>query len=272
MAYETINGNRIWYEIVGSGPHLLQIGGAGFAHRNFGLVTETMAQHFTVIEMDQLGNGGSERPTQKFTIESWADDSSALLDAIGVERCFVHGTSTGGMIAIKLAAKYPEKVSALVLGATAAKFDFVGRSQFEVRKALARAYGTGSPELAHDLATLALSRTMLDSEKGPEMLMLVQDMLAEMTSVDGWCAGCDAMVEADLRDDLPAISAPTLVMCGELDNNTPIDQGPQGAGMRYIAEHIPGAEFCIISGCGHTNLVEAPEESSRLVIQFLDRF
>ena len=269
MPHLTRNGCRLWYDVKGEGDDLLQIGGAGFAHMNFGAVTDRMAQHFRVIEVDQRGNGFSDRPDEKYTIEGWADDMAAILDEIGVERAFVHGTSTGGMIAIKLAAKYPEKVRALILGATAAKLDFVGRSQFLVRKALARAYGTGSPELAHDLATLALSRNALD-ERGEEAVGLVQEMLEKMTSVEGWCAGCDAMTEADLTGDLPKIGVPTLVMAGEHDNNTPIDAGPKGAGMRYIAEAIPKAELYVIPGCGHTNLVEEPELSAQVVIDFFD--
>jgi pimeloyl-ACP methyl ester carboxylesterase len=166
LPHLTRNGCRLWYDVKGEGDDLLQIGGAGFAHMNFSAVTDRMAEHFRVIEVDQRGNGFSDRPDEKYTIEGWADDMAAVLDGIGVERAFVHGTSTGGMIAIKLAAKYPEKVRALILGATAAKLDFVGRSQFLVRKALARAYGTGSPELAHDLATLALSRNALDDRQG----------------------------------------------------------------------------------------------------------
>jgi len=99
----------------------------------------------------------------------------------------------------------------------------------------------------------------------------VQEMLEKMTSVESWCAGCDAMTEADLTGDLPAIGVPTLVMAGELDNNTPIDAGPQGAGMRYIADAIPNAELYVIPGCGHTNLVEEPELSAKVVIDFFDR-
>jgi 3-oxoadipate enol-lactonase len=270
VPHVTRNGCRLWYDVKGEGDFLLQIGGAGFAHMNFGAVTDVMAQHFRVIEVDQRGNGFSDRPDEKYTIEGWADDMAAVLDEIRAERIFLHGTSTGGMIAIKLAAKQPERIRGLILGATAAKLDFVGRSQFLVRKALARAYGTGSAELAHDLATLALSRNALD-QRGEEAVGLVQEMLEKMTSVEGWCAGCDAMVEADLRDDLQKITAPTLVMAGELDNNTPLDAGPQGAGMRYIAEKIPNAELHIIPGCGHTNLVEEPEISTKLTLEFFDR-
>ena len=272
MPHVTVNGCRIWYDLRGSGDYLLQIGGAGFAHENFALVTEEMAKHFTVIEMDQRGNGYSDRPVQTYTMDIWADDTAALLDAIGVERTLVHGSSTGGMIAIKLAAKYPEKVEALVLDATAAKLDFMGRSQFLVRKALAQAFGMGSEALAHDLATLALSRNYLDSPAGVGALVeMVQGMLERSNSVETWCCLCDAMIEVDLRDDLPKIEAPTLVMCGELDNNTPLDAGPQGAGMRYMAEHIPHAELYVIEGCGHTNLVEMPELSTEVVVDFFKR-
>ena len=125
MPHAMIDGNRMWYEVKGSGPHVLQIGGAGFAHLNFLRVSDEIAKHFTVIETDQLGNGYSDKPDRKYTIESWTDEVAELLDSIGVERTHVHSSSTGGMIAIRLASKYPEKVDRLILGATAAKFDFM---------------------------------------------------------------------------------------------------------------------------------------------------
>jgi pimeloyl-ACP methyl ester carboxylesterase len=90
-----------------------------------------------------------------------------------------------------------------------------------------------------------------------------------MTTVESWCSACDAMVEADLRDDLPRIQSPTLVICGELDANTPLDQAPSGAGMRYIAEHIPNAKLHVIKSAAHTTLIEAPEIMNQLVREFL---
>ena len=270
MPHATLDGNRIWYEIKGEGDHLLQIGGAGFAHLNFGQVTDEMARHFTVIEMDQLGNGYSDKPSRKHTIELWADETAQLLETLGVDRTHVHASSTGGMIAIRLAAKHPEKVAGLVLGATAAKLDFMGKAQFEVRKALAQAYGIDGRPLAYDLATLALSAEFLDRPEGGEQLVdEIARLLGEMTTVESWCSGCDAMVEADLRDDLPNIQSPTLVICGELDANTPLDQAPSGAGMRYIAEHIPNAKLHVIEGAAHTTLIETPETMNQLVIEFL---
>jgi pimeloyl-ACP methyl ester carboxylesterase len=267
----TVNGCRLWYELKGSGDHLVQIGGAGFAHENFGFVTEGMAQHFTVIDFDLRGYGLSDRPAQRYTMEVWADDIAALLDAIGVERAHVHGTSMGGMVAIKLAAKYPEKVDGLVLDCTAAKSDFMCRARFEVWKGLAKAYGMGSRELALELATQALSRPFLDSPRGPEVVEVIQGVLERNCSVEIFCAACDAMIEMDLTPDLGKITAPTLVMDGDQDILTPLDQGPDGVGNRAIAEAIRDAELYVIAGSGHTNLMEEPELSTRVVVEFLKR-
>jgi pimeloyl-ACP methyl ester carboxylesterase len=79
------------------------------------------------------------------------------------------------------------------------------------------------------------------------------------------------MIEMDLVDDLGKITAPTLVMDGDLDFLTPLDQGPQGAGNRLIAERIPNAELYVIEGVAHTNLMEVPELSTKVVVEFLQR-
>ncbi len=269
MADATVNGCRLWYELRGEGTHLLQIGGAGFAHENFGFVTDGMAKAFTVIDFDLRGYGLSERPEQPYSMDVWADDAAALLEAIGVERAHVHGTSMGGMVAIRLAAKHPERVYGLVLDCTAAKSDFMSAARFEVWQALARAYGMGSRELALELATQALSRRFLDSPRGPEVVDTIQQVLERNCSVDVFCAACDAMIEMDLTNDLPSINAPTLVMDGDEDILTPIVQGPAGLGNAAIADAIPNAELYVIEGCAHTNLLEQPELSTRVVVEFL---
>lgn len=271
MPHVDVNGCKLWYELKGSGDYLLQIGGAGFAHENFGFVTEDMAKHFTLIDFDLRGYGFSERPLQRYSMEVWADDCAVLLGAVGAERAHVHGTSMGGMVAIKLAAKYPEAVDGLVIDCAAAKSDFTCRARFEIWKALARAYGMGSRPLALELATQAASRAFLDTARGPEIVEVIQGVLERNCSVEVFCAACDAMIEMDLTGDLAKITAPTLVMDGDLDILTPLDQGPQGAGNRAIAERIPNAELYVIEGVGHTNLMEAPERSTEVVVGFLKR-
>lgn len=271
MPHVEIDGVRIWYELKGSGPFLLQIGGAGFAHENFGFVTEDFAKRFTVIDFDLRGYGNSDRPEQAYSMEAWADDTARMLDEIGIERTHVHGTSMGGMVAIALAGRHPEKIDGLVIDCASAKSDQMSRFRFEIWKLLAQAYGTGSRALALELATQAASRAYLDTEQGPELIPVIQGVLERNCSVGVFCAACDAMSEMDLTPYLPRITAPTLVMDGDQDVLTPIDQAPQGAGSRLIAETIPNAELYVIEGVGHTNLMEAPALSVEVVSAFLDR-
>ena len=269
MADAQINGARIWYDVHGDGDdYLLQIGGAGFAHENFGFVTDKMTPHFKVIEFDLRGYGLSERPEQDYSMELWADDVNALFDAIGVERAHVHGTSMGGMVALAFAGRYPDRVDGLVLDCASAKSDFMARSHWAVWKRLAEAYGMGGEPLALEIATKCLSRRFLDTPAGPETVKVIQGVLERNCSVPVFGGACDAMASMDLRPYAATVTAPTLVMTGSEDCLTPIDAGPDGAGARWIAETIPGAELYVIEGSGHTNLMEEPELSARLVIEF----
>jgi pimeloyl-ACP methyl ester carboxylesterase len=269
MADAQINGARIWYDVHGEGEdYLLQIGGAGFAHENFGFVTDKMTPHFKVIEFDLRGYGLSERPEQEYSMELWADDIKGLFDAIGVERAHVHGTSMGGMVALAFAGRYPERVDGLVLDCASAKSDFMARAHWEVWKQLAQAYGMGGEPLALEIATKCLSRRFLDTPAGPETVKVIQGVLERNCVVPVFAGACDAMATMDLRPYAAKITAPTLVMTGSEDCLTPIEAGPDGAGGRWIAENIRDATLHVIEGSGHTNLMEEPELSAAVVIEF----
>jgi pimeloyl-ACP methyl ester carboxylesterase len=127
----------------------------------------------------------------------------------------------------------------------------------------------GSHELAVELASQALSRDFLDSARGPEAVDTIQQVLERNRSVSVFCGACDAMSEMGLSDDLPRIEAPTLVIVGDQDILTPLDQCPDGIGSRAIAEAIPNAELYVIENCAPTNLMEMPDLSTDIVVGFL---
>ena len=109
------NGINIYYELMGKGDPLALIGGSLFGRQNFGMVWSGLAEHFQLISYDQRGYGLSDRPLQPYDMELWADDLASLLDKLGIEKTHVMGTSAGGMIALKFASKYPEKINKLIL-------------------------------------------------------------------------------------------------------------------------------------------------------------
>ena len=90
---------RLYYELTGpeDGPVVLQFGGGLFGRHNFGLVNDGFREHgFRLLSFDARGYGASSCPREQYTIEGWAADGVALLDAVGLEHVLVHGTSMGG--------------------------------------------------------------------------------------------------------------------------------------------------------------------------------
>jgi pimeloyl-ACP methyl ester carboxylesterase len=272
MPHANVNGVKIYYEISGTGPTVIQIGGAVNGHEGYGLITPHMKDHFTVIDFDHRGYGYSDRPAQKYTMETWVDDMAALLDALGVEKCHVHGGSMGGFIACLFGAKYPERVDRLVFNGAVAKCDWMARTNFYLWKQTANQFGLGSEELALMLLTHAFSRKYLDemvASGNLHSLSWMQDSITRNASLEVFADACDAMAETDVTGLLGGITAPTLVLHGDEDILTPLDCGPDGAGARIIAEGIPGAELYVLRGCGHGVLFERADEAVGKVIEFL---
>jgi 3-oxoadipate enol-lactonase len=274
MAFAKVNGVNLYYEINGSGPPVIQIGGAVNGHEGYSLITPAMAEHFTVIDFDHRGYGQSDRPDQKYTMQTWVDDMAGLLDALGIQKCHVHGGSMGGFIACQFGAHYPERVDRLVFNGAVAKCDWMSRSYFYLWKRTAQEFGLGSEELALMLLTHAFSRKYLD-----EMVMSgslhslgwMQESITRNASLDIFCDACDAMANTDVTELLGQVTAPTLVLHGDEDILTALDGGPDGAGARAIAEGIPGAELYLLKGCGHGVLFERADEAVQQVITFLQR-
>jgi 3-oxoadipate enol-lactonase/4-carboxymuconolactone decarboxylase len=93
-------GVRLSYELTGPDerPIVLQFGGGLFGRHNFGLVNDGFReQGFRLLSFDARGYGASSSPREEYSTEGWAADGAALLDAVGLERVFVHGTSMGGI-------------------------------------------------------------------------------------------------------------------------------------------------------------------------------
>lgn len=119
---DAYNGDTlIHYEISGAGPAALFIPGLGVGIREMKPLADALAEHVTVIALDNRGVGLSDKPNTPYTIESMATDAVAVLDAAGIERASIIGYSMGGRIALHLALKHPDRVDRMVLLATGAR-------------------------------------------------------------------------------------------------------------------------------------------------------
>ncbi|HEU0337298.1 MAG TPA: alpha/beta hydrolase [Gaiellaceae bacterium] len=268
-----VNGVELWHRVTGEGEPVVQIHGAGFGHFNFDPVTPLLAERFRIVDFDMRGYGQSERPHQAYDMEVWADDVAGLLDALALERAHVHGTSMGGMVAIVVAGKYPERTTSVVINCAAAKLGAAGRLIFKNWIDIARLDpdGPGSRLLAELITWQALSKRFLDEQDEAELATTIQTILRDSNDVEVFTAACQAMCDMDLRPWLGRITSPALVLGGDEDLMTPWDQGPGGAGQQAIADGIAGAETYVIRGSNHSTIFDATAEHARVVADFFAR-
>jgi 3-oxoadipate enol-lactonase len=114
-----VNGIQMYYELHGSGPRLLYIGGSGSDLRwKPNVFDSPLADHFTILAYDHRGLGQTEKPDTVYTMNEYADDAAALLNSQGWTSCHVIGVSFGGMVAQELAIRHGHYVKKLVLACT----------------------------------------------------------------------------------------------------------------------------------------------------------
>ncbi|MGA0597676.1 alpha/beta fold hydrolase [Enterovirga sp. CN4-39] len=264
---------KLAYWVSGEGEPVMQIHGSGFGHGNFAPVTPILARRFKVYDYDQRGYGRSDRPHQTYSIEVWADDLAALMDALGIERAHIHGTSMGGMVAIAFAGKYPEKTKSVIINCAAAKPGLSMRLRLKnyIDLMAIDSRGMASPILGEMLAREALSKTHLETDRGREAVSTIARIVRENNDVEVFTAASRAIMEMDLTLWLPKITSPALVIGGDEDHMTRWDQGPNGVGQEGIYQAIRGAEKYVIRGSSHSSIFDATEEYSRVVLGFLLR-
>ncbi|GAA1975676.1 alpha/beta fold hydrolase [Catenulispora subtropica] len=252
-------GGALARTVHGSGPGLVLAHGAGGSTAlNYGPILEALAAGHTVVGVDWPGAGDSPRPAAPLDPDQLADQLVAAADAEGLGTFALAGFSLGGPIAIRAAARHPERISALILTATFAYRD----ARLDLAAKLwADLYEAGDRQrLAEFLSLVAFSTEALQAA-GPEALRAGIDALAGVIP-PGTPEHVDLVRRIDVRGDLARIAVPTLVV------STTADPLVSPALQRELAEGIPGARLAPID-TGHLPFAERPEEWSALITSFL---
>ena len=268
MPYAQLDGIRLYYELTGpeDGPVVLQLGGGLFGRHNFGLVNDGFrARGYRLLSFDARGYGASDHPREPYSIEGWADDAAGLLDAVGLDRVYVHGTSMGGMVTIAFAANHPDRTIAACADAGFAKADRARRTFFRVWRRMAESMPWDD---WCDLVTIqALAADFLERPEGENMFELVREITSLMDPYTVRAA-CLAMERMDLTALVPTISRPLLMTNGRHDVICPADMAPSGLGARRMAELNPKITLHEFPHIGHADLVECPDEAVGVVTDF----
>ncbi len=203
-------------------------------------VMSRLTRFARVITFDRRGSGLSDPFWGAPTLEEQMDDVCAVMDAAGAERVAIAGTLEGGPMAALFAATYPERVSALVLYATFARatwapgYEWAWSGEDRDRKMdeLVAAWGQGTvaaavaPSEAGDPAFMEWAGRLERLAASPATIRRIIDLIGEF----------------DVRDVLPSIRVPTLVMHRTGDSFIKIEHS------RYIASRIPDARYVELEG------------------------
>jgi pimeloyl-ACP methyl ester carboxylesterase len=268
-----INGVDLAYEDFGHGERafVLVHGFTGFRD-DFREHLPALAPLARTIVYDHRGHGESTHtgdPTS-YSFAQLVDDLRALLAALDVRRCDLLGHSMGGMIALRFALAYPERVASLVLMDTAARApDHMPRAPLAAAGAIARADGMAT------LAELLCARAADDPSRPEAERRLEHELGAafwerrrrRLTAMDPEAFAVLALELVDhtpLDARLAAIRCPTLVMVGDQDSGflAPSDE---------LACAIPGASKVVIPGAAHSPQLENPSAWIRAISEHLAR-
>lgn len=205
---------------------------------------------------------GASAPLDTMTFSTLADSAIWLLDDQNIDQAVIVGHSMGGMIAQEIVAKYPDRVSALVLFATSAAFG--GRDDSFKNKFLADRL----KPLDDGLAPADFADKLVGGMFGPQSTkqtraLAVNSMAAVPAATYRQALTC--IVEFNRKADLGSIPCPTLVLAAEKDSLSPPPM------MARMAEAIPDAEYHCLMSAGHLANMEDPGAFNDVISRFLNR-
>jgi 3-oxoadipate enol-lactonase len=215
-------------------------------------------EHFRVLRYDTRGHGQSQVSDGFYSIEQLGHDVLALLDHLDIAKVHFCGLSMGGLIGQWLGIHAGARLDKLVLCNTAAKIanDEVWNSRIDMVL-------QGGQQAMSDLRDASIARwfTPEFAAAQPAQANRITAMLAA-TSAQGYAGNCAAVRDADFRQQLAAIQAPTLIVCGTADAVTTPEHG------RFMQQQIAGAQLVELHAA-HLSNVEAGEAFTAALLAFL---
>lgn len=244
-----IGGLRIAFQRKGKGSPLVLLHGGLSDSRMWRRQLDELSDEFTVVAWDAPGCGRSADPPETFRLPDFADCLAAFIEEIGLVKPHILGLSFGAGLALELYHRYPAIPRSLIL---------------------ASAYAGWSGSLPSDVVEQRLQQGLKQSELPPEQVVkmwiptlfvksvsnkVIEETAAIMSEFHpvGMRTMLLSFAEADLRDMLPTIKVPTLLLYGEADQRSPLNVAEN------LHAEIPTSRLVIIPAVGHEISLEAPE-------------
>ncbi|HUF54860.1 MAG TPA: adenylate/guanylate cyclase domain-containing protein [Dehalococcoidia bacterium] len=266
----TADGVTIAYTAMGNGPPLVQVLGwtthlelyetlPDFATSIWGL----LARHRTFYAYDGRGFGLSDRGIRDFNLDAKVSDLEAVVNAAGLDKFDIFGTSEGGPTAMAFANRHPGRVKHLTLLGTFARTvrpetpEALAEAQLRIM-AIKPGWGKDTPEYRQ----LWTMQFIPDSTQ--EEYRWFNELQRRSADADTVLAMMADLIKIDVRKEAKQIKVPTLVIHARGDSAVPFERG------REVAALIPGAKFLSVDSSNHVPLASQP--ATRQIADAIEQF
>ncbi|MGV9003874.1 alpha/beta fold hydrolase [Flavobacterium sp.] len=261
LSKEVNNVNIAYYDVGEGIVPVLFLHGFPFDKSMWHEQIDSLKSSHRVIAVDIRGFGKSTDEKTHLTIDLFADDLIAIMDALNIKKAIICGLSMGGFIALNAIKRFPERFEALLLCDTQCIADSA-----EVREKrhciIEQIKNEGANPFSEKFTKSVFHPDSLKNEKE-----LVDNLRSTVfaNSERALTAGLAALAErSETCSSLNAIKVPTLIICGRQDEVTPLSQS------EFMHEHIEGSVLKIIENAGHVSNLEQPEDFNNYLKDFLN--
>jgi pimeloyl-ACP methyl ester carboxylesterase len=259
------NGITMNYEQQGTGEPLVLIPYLAADNACYAFQVADYAKHFTCISVDPRGAGETDKPSGEYSMELFADDVAAFMQAVGVERAHVSGLSLGAATGLWLAGKYPQRVKTLSLHSGWTKSDPFLKAVVEGWRTIAKGLGSVTEMIIQGIFPWCFT---------PELYAAKPDYIDQLAAfvrgrlkqpLDAFMTQSSAVLAHDALSQLARVQAPTLITFGRHDivcSTRFADAMKNG---------IKGSELLVFETCAHAPIYESVAEFNEKTLSFLTR-
>jgi pimeloyl-ACP methyl ester carboxylesterase len=259
------NGITINYESQGAGEPLILIPFLAADNACYAFQVADYAKHFTCISVDPRGAGETDKPDGAYSMELFADDIAAFMQAIGVERAHVSGVSLGAATGLWLAAKYPSRVKSLSVHSGWTKSDRFLKTVVEGWRSIAKGLDSVTEMVIQGIFPWCFT---------PELYAAKPDYIDQLAAFvrsrpkqpfDAFMRQSGAVIAHDALAQLGRIAAPTQITFGRHD---------AVCSLRFadaMTSGIKGGELLVFETCAHAAIYESVAEFNEKTLGFLNR-
>jgi len=258
VPHVNVNGIRLYYEDLGTGPAVVFVHGLGSSTRDWSAQLQHFKTRHRVIALDLRGHGRSDKPSGPYSIPLFAEDLSQFLVELAVTPACIVGLSLGGMVGFQLGVDHPQQVARLVIvnsGPAVVPRTLRQKWEFKRREWIVRLLGMRrmGQVLADRLLPEPAQRQLHDQFVDRWEQNDRRAYLASLRAIVGWT----------VLNQIPELAVPVLVISADNDYTTPEQKRAWMALLR-------DARLEVVSGSRHMTPIDQPEAFNAVMEGFLD--